>query len=117
MNRRTFLSVLSGSLLAAPLAVEAQSPPTVRRIGVMGGGTPEYIEARKEGLRRLGWIEGQNIIVEQIPVGNKTSAQLQEVARDLVRLKVEVIVANNNERIAASKSGDHDDSDCNGPCG
>jgi putative ABC transport system substrate-binding protein len=70
----------------------------------MGGGTPEYIEARKEGLRRLGWIEGQNIIVEQVPVGNKTSAQLQELARDLVRLKVEIIVANNNERIAAAKA-------------
>jgi putative tryptophan/tyrosine transport system substrate-binding protein len=103
-TRRAFLKALTGGLLAAPLAAEAQSTSSVRRIGVMGGGTPEYIEARKEGLRRLGWIEGQNIIVEQVPVGNKTSAQLQELARDLVRLKVEVIVANNNERIAAAKA-------------
>src|SRR5258705_5917866 len=104
MERRTFISGMTLGLLAAPLAAEGQSTLTGRRIGVMGGGTPEYIEARKEGLRRLGWIEGQNIIVEQVPVGNKTSAELQDLARDLVRLKVEIIVANNNERIAAAKA-------------
>jgi putative tryptophan/tyrosine transport system substrate-binding protein len=101
MNRRAFLSALGGTLLAAPLVAEAQQASgTVRRIGVMGGNTPEYIEARKEGLRRLGWVEGQNIIVEQMPAG-RTNAQFAE---DLVRLKVEVIVANNNQRIAAAKA-------------
>ena len=104
MERRTFLGMMAGSLLAAPLAAGAQQVGTVRRIGVMGGGTPEYIEARKEGLRRLGWVEGQNILVEQIPVGNKSSAQLQEVARDLVRRNVEVIMASNNLVIAAAKA-------------
>jgi len=104
VDRRRFIGTVAGGLLAAPLAAEAQSTPTVRRIGVMGGGTPEYIEARKEGLRRLGWIEGQNIIVEQVPAGDRSSAQLQEIARDLVRLKVEVIMASNNLNIAAAKA-------------
>ena len=80
ISRRRFLTGVAIGLApigAAAHAQEykAQQSGTVRRIGVMGGGTPEYIEARKEGLRLLGWVEGQNILVEQIPVGNKSSAQ------------------------------------------
>jgi putative ABC transport system substrate-binding protein len=71
MERRTFLGVMAGGLLAAPLAVEAQSTPTVRRIGVIGGGVPDQVEARKEGLRRLGGVEGQNIVVEYVRTGGR----------------------------------------------
>ena len=71
MDRRALIGTLAGSLLAAPLAAEGQSPPTVRRIGVVGGVPPEHVEARKEGLRRLGWVEGQNIVVERLPLGQK----------------------------------------------
>jgi len=98
MDRRTVLGTFTGSLLAAPLVVEAQSTPTVRRIGVVGGTDPDRVEARKEGLRRLGWIEGQNIVVEQVETGDGSGA------RDLVRRKVEVIVASNNPAIAAAKA-------------
>jgi hypothetical protein len=66
MDRRRFISSVPLGLLAAPLAAGAQSPPTVRRIGVVGGGVPDQVEARKEGLRRLGWVEGQNIVVEYV---------------------------------------------------
>ncbi len=108
MNRRTFLGTLTGGLLAAPLAAGAQSTPTVRRIGVVGIGEadPELVEVRKEGLRRLGWVEGQNIIVErlELPFGDTSSARVQEIARDLVRLKIEVIMASNNVTIAAAKA-------------
>jgi putative ABC transport system substrate-binding protein len=104
VDRRAFIGTLISSLLAAPLAAEAQSSPTVRKIGVIGGASPELVEARKEGLRRLGWIEGQNIVVEQISTAGKNSAQVQEGARDLVRLKVEVIMASNNVNIAAAKA-------------
>jgi hypothetical protein len=86
---------LAGGLLAAPLAAGAQST-TVRRIGVVAVGepVPELTEARKEGMRRLGWVEGQNIVVErlELPFGPTSSARLQELARDLVRLKIEVIM-------------------------
>jgi len=104
MNRRTFLGTLTGGLLAAPLAAGAQQAATVRRIGVLGGMDPGLVEARKEGLRRLGWVEGQNIIVEHVPVGDGSGARLQELARDLVRLKVEVIMASSNPYIAAAKA-------------
>jgi putative ABC transport system substrate-binding protein len=98
MDRRVFLSTLGGGLLTAPLAAEAQSPPTVRRIGVIGGGVPDQVEARKEGLRRLGWVEGQNIVVEYVQTGDESGA------RDLVRRNVEVIMASNNPSIAAAKA-------------
>jgi putative ABC transport system substrate-binding protein len=98
VTRRAFIGTLAGGLLAAPLVAGAQSTPTVRRIGVIGGKGPELIEARREGLRRLGWVEGQNIVVEQVPTGDGSGA------RDLVRLKVEVIMASNNLAIAAAKA-------------
>jgi putative ABC transport system substrate-binding protein len=99
MDRRVFLSALSGGLLGAPLAAEAQPKPTVRRIGVVSGLAPELVEWRKEGLLRLGWVEGQNIVVEQLPLGDDS-----RLARELVRLNIEVLVASNNVAIAAAKA-------------
>ena len=61
MNRRAFLSALSGSLLAAPLAAEAQPTPKPARVALLcgvrceGGG----YDAFRHGLRDLGWVEGQ----------------------------------------------------------
>jgi len=98
MDRRVFLGTLAGGLLAAPLAAGAQSTPTVRRIGVIGGMPPDQVEARREGLRRLGWVEGQNIVVEHVPIGDGSGA------RDLVRHNVEVIMASYNPAIAAAKA-------------
>src|SRR5437899_9992888 len=53
MERRIFMALVSGGLLAAPLAAEAQQDPKVRRIAVLRVTFPAYVEARKEGLRRL----------------------------------------------------------------
>ena len=59
MNRRVFMSALTGGLFAAPLATEAQQPGKVPRIGSLGGnaaGNPRR-EAFLQGLRDLGYIE------------------------------------------------------------
>ena len=66
MNRRAFLSALSGSLLAAPLAVEAQPAGQPPRIGWLSAGSqPDpFLEGFREGLRRLGYVEGQTIAFE-----------------------------------------------------
>ena len=94
ISRRAFIgSVAVGAI--APLAAEGQPTPTIRRIGVVGGTDPDRVEARKEGLRRLGWVEGQNIVVEQVDRSD---------VRDLVRRNVEVIMASNNPAIAAAKA-------------
>ena len=62
MNRRTFLSALTGSLLAAPLAAGAQAGKAAR-VGYLFSEavTPESFEAFRKGLRELGWTEGHNV--------------------------------------------------------
>src|SRR5262245_3522949 len=88
--------VLALGLLAAPFAAEAQPAQEIRRIGVLGGWGPSFQKQRDAGLRRLGWVEGQNIVVERLEMGDGSAARQQELARDLVRLKIEVIMVGNN---------------------
>ena len=97
MKRRGFLALASGSLLAASLAAEAQQPGKVYRVGILTNKASDPAEARlwqafRSGLRERGWIEGQNIVIEfRAAEGN--TARLPELAADLVRLKVDLIVA------------------------
>jgi hypothetical protein len=68
MGRRTFMALVSGGLLAAPLDAGAQQPPKVPRVGILFFGIPAspsepapLIRALVEGLRSLGWVEGRNV--------------------------------------------------------
>jgi putative ABC transport system substrate-binding protein len=81
------------ALLAAPLAAEAQQAGKVYRIGFLRVGPPPaaWIEGLRQGLRELGYLEGRNMVIE---FGLASSAaQVPDVAAELVRLKVDVIVA------------------------
>jgi len=96
MDRRAFITIVGGSILAAPLAAAAQSAENVPRIGVLVGGSASSdsarIEAFRHGLRDLGYVEGKNIVLEfRYADGNPD--RLMELAASLVRLKVAVIVA------------------------
>jgi len=88
---------LTLGLLAAPLAAEAQQTGKVYRVGVLINKVSDPAEARlwqafRSSLRERGWIEGQNIVLEfRATEGN--TARLPELAADLVRLKVDLIVA------------------------
>jgi hypothetical protein len=68
MERRAFIGTMTGVLVAAPLAAEAQQPGKVARIGFLT--TPSataasyYLEAFREGLRELGYVEGKTIAIE-----------------------------------------------------
>ena len=90
--------VLGLSLLAAPLAAEAQPAAKVFRIGLLGSSSPTDPEASRiwegffQGLRALGYVEGQNILIEGRFYGDRTE-RLPALAVELVRLKVDVIVA------------------------
>ena len=68
IDRRTFLATLAGGLLAAPLAAEAQQAGKVWRIGYLGNGNPRSSgptrDAFGQGLQELGWIKGQNVVIE-----------------------------------------------------
>jgi len=94
MNRRSFLTALSGSLLAAPLAAEAQQAAKVPRIGYLStnlAATPHLPEAFRQGLRDLGYVEGRNLVIEYRDAEGKVD-RLPALAAELVALKVDVIV-------------------------
>ena len=95
MRRREFLSGLGGAAIAWPRGAAAQQG-SIPRIGILWPGAslpaPPRMESFRQGLRDLGFIEGQNVIIElrHAPTGLQ---QLPEVASELVRLKVDVIQA------------------------
>ena len=97
-TRRTFLGTLAGGLFAAPRAAGAQQAAKVYRLGLLGGSPPNSPGGRRawegffQGMRELGYIEGQNILVEGRFYGDHTE-RLPALAAELVRLKVDVIVA------------------------
>jgi len=101
MDRRTFLGTLTGGLLAAPRAVEAQQAGKVAKIGVLefGGSTNS---AFGQQLRELGYIEGQNLILEH-RFAEGRAERLPDLAAELVRLKVDVIVAGGTPPPLAAK--------------
>ena len=83
------------SILAAPFAAEAQQTRKVARIGVLGGQSPDIsppILALSQGLRELGWVEGQNIAIEWRWAQGKNE-RYPDLAAELVKLKVDIIVA------------------------
>jgi putative ABC transport system substrate-binding protein len=90
VDRRTFLSVLG--LLAAPLAAEAQPAGQVPRVGFLANVRSPGTEAFQKGLRELGYVEGQNVIVDWRLAAGRFE-RLPEFAAELVRLNVDVIVA------------------------
>jgi hypothetical protein len=82
------------AILAAVLAVEAQPAKTMYRIGVLspGASLPGLLEAFREGLRDLGYVDGQNVVIEWRFAGGKND-RLPALADELLRLKVDVIFA------------------------
>jgi putative ABC transport system substrate-binding protein len=67
MDRRRFVLTSLAGALAVPLGAEAQQPAKVYRIGYLSTGlstSNPFVEEFREGLRELGWIEGQNIIID-----------------------------------------------------
>src|SRR6266852_4793090 len=95
MDRRTFFGVLAGGFLAAPLAVEAQQTTKITSIGYLTAVTlaanAARVEAFRQGLRELSYVEGENIVIEWRSTDGKLD-RLPALAAELVHLKVAVIV-------------------------
>src|SRR6266545_924706 len=105
MERRTFMAVLAGGLLAPPLAAEAQPAAKVARIGYLGTNVaafPQLREAFLQGLRDLGHVEGRNVVIEYRSAEGKPE-RLPALAAELVALKVDVIVAAGTPAALAAK--------------
>src|SRR6266436_290883 len=93
IDRRTFIGAVATGMIAAPLAASAQTATTVRRIGVLSPAAPETqaeLQAEYAALRALGWVVGQNLVVER-RYANGSAELLRLLAEELVRLRVEVI--------------------------
>jgi putative ABC transport system substrate-binding protein len=106
MRRREFIAFLGGAV-AWPLAARAQQPDQLRRIGVLMGTANNALgQARatafRQTLDRLGWTEGRNIAFEYRWSAGQNE-RLPGMAAELVRLKVDVIVAEGTPPTAAAK--------------
>ena len=96
MDRRTFLGAFAGGLVVSRSFAEAQPAAKVYRTGFLGGTSPaaepRLWEGLFQGLRALGYVEGQNIVIEGRYYGDRIE-QLPALAAELVALNVDVIVA------------------------
>jgi putative ABC transport system substrate-binding protein len=106
MKRREFITLSGGAAVAWQLTAraEAQSAAKVYRVGFLLGATGESVaslfHALDEGLRGLGYVEGRNIVFEQRYAAGRME-RLPELAAELVRLRVDVIVTGSNIHVAA----------------
>ena len=104
-SRRSFLAAVTGGLLLTPRHAAAQQAGKVYRIGFLWDTPavwPHALEAFRQGLRDLGWVEGQNIVVEYRWTEGRFD-RLPGLVEELVRLKVDLIVAPTSIYTGAAK--------------
>ena len=94
--------VLVLCLVAAPSLAQAQ-PSKMPRIGVLEADRRLAANAFQDGLRQFGYVERQNIAIEWRSADGRAE-RLPQLAAELVRLKVEIIVATNNPAVAAAQA-------------
>ena len=102
---RTFIASMVGAVFSAPLAAEAQQARNVYRVGFLWESPavfPDAIEAFRQGLRDLGYVEGRTIAIEYRWADGKPE-RMRELAEELVRLKVDVIIAPSSIYTGAAK--------------
>src|SRR5215472_15271391 len=107
MNRR-YLGIVVAALcllLTAPLAADAQQAGKVPRIGFLSltspSDRPSLLDAFRQSLRGLGWVEGQNIVIDYRYAQDRVD-RLPDLAAELVRLKVDLIVASAGTQVAVA---------------
>jgi putative ABC transport system substrate-binding protein len=98
--------ILTGGLLAAPLASFAQQPVKIARIGFLhpasAQGFDVLLQAFRDGLRELGYVEGKNLQLE-VRWGEGKLERLPALAAELVQSKVDVIVAAASPSVIAAR--------------
>jgi putative ABC transport system substrate-binding protein len=106
MQRREFITFVSGAAAAWPHATRAQQADRVRRIGVLMGFAESdaeaqaYVAAFREGLEKFGWTEGRNIRIDIRWAALGTEA-MQRFAKELVALQPDLILSHNTPATAA----------------
>jgi putative ABC transport system substrate-binding protein len=106
MRRREFIGVLGSTVIGWPLTIRAQSANKIARIGFLGSataaGSAKSVSALMEGLNALGYVEGKNINMEFRWAEGKYE-RLPELATDLVRLNVDILVTHGTPGTQAAK--------------
>jgi putative ABC transport system substrate-binding protein len=107
MKRREFIAVFVGAV-ASPITGRAQQPAgKVHRIGYLGAASiPRLVEGFRQGLRELGWVEGDNLVIDYRFAEGKFE-RLPDLVAELIRLKVDVIVAVPTPSAVAAKTATH----------
>ena len=107
MERRTFLGALASGLLAAPHAAEAQPAGKLWKIGFLGpspsGTAPHFVQAFRQGLGELGYVEGKNIAIEYRSTEPGDYEPYRLLAAELVGLRVDVLVTSITSAALAAK--------------
>jgi putative ABC transport system substrate-binding protein len=99
MKRREFITLLAGAATAWPAAARAQQPERMRRIGVLLNYAEESVDGRarsaafRQGLRELGWTEGNNIKIDYRWNAGGDAERAQALAKELIALQPDVILA------------------------
>jgi ABC-type uncharacterized transport system substrate-binding protein len=108
MDRRTFLLATAGGLLAAPLAVEAQPAGKMYRIGMLETTSVALnaanLEAFRQGLRELGYVERRQDYAIEYRSADSRPDRFPDLAAELVRLKVDLIVTRGTTAALAAKN-------------
>jgi putative ABC transport system substrate-binding protein len=91
MRRRDFIALCGGVVAAWPLGARAQQSVKIWRIGFIAHRYEKFYDPLFQGLRELGYVEGQNLIVERRYAEGRAE-RFQEFAAEMVRLKVDVVI-------------------------
>jgi ABC-type sugar transport system substrate-binding protein len=116
MDRRRFLLASLGAVIAAPRAAKAQPAGKIYRVGVLDPGRAPggaCVPNFREGLRQLGYIEGQTLVVD-LRFADEDPARIPVLAAELVREKPDVLWTHSPQgaRAAICYAGHDDDSYC-----
>ncbi len=103
MDRRAFIGTLAGGLLAAPLVAGAQPAGKVWRIGFISVAYARIEDVFFQQLRELGYVEGQNLVVER-RYSEGRAERFPEFAAALVRLNVDMIIVTTTPAVLAVKN-------------
>jgi ABC-type uncharacterized transport system substrate-binding protein len=108
MRRREFITLLGGALVTWPSCVCAERASKVPRVGFLATGALEsaeqqaILDAFRQGLRERGYVEGQDLVIEYRAANGKIE-RFPELATELVRLNLDLIVASNTPAARAAK--------------
>jgi putative tryptophan/tyrosine transport system substrate-binding protein len=104
VRRREFITLLGGAAVGRSLAASAQTQSKIPRVGYLLSAAPTTgLAAFRQGLRELGYVEGQTIVLE-IRWAEGRFERLPELVAELAGLKVDVLVAGGNPAILAAKN-------------